>query len=95
MTAALALGYDRQAAARFSFLLSIPVITLSGLFETYELIEAGSADWYALGLGSLLAGVSAWLCIHWFLKLIDRIGMWPFVVYRLLLGGALIAFIVS
>jgi undecaprenyl-diphosphatase len=95
MTAALALGYDRQAAARFSFLLSIPVITLSGLFETYELIEEGSADWYALGLGSLLAGVSAWLCIHWFLKLIDRIGMWPFVVYRLLLGGALIAFIVS
>ncbi|BFM16770.1 undecaprenyl-diphosphate phosphatase [Maricurvus nonylphenolicus] len=93
MTTALALGYDRQAAARFSFLLSIPVITLSGAFKAYELIEAGSADWYALGLGSFLAGVSAWLCIHWFLKLIDRIGMWPFVVYRLLLGGALIAFI--
>lgn len=93
MTAALVLGYDRQAAARFSFLLSIPVITLSGAFQTFKLMDEGGADWVSLGLGSLFAGISAWLCIHWFLKLIDRIGMWPFVVYRLILGGALIIFI--
>ncbi len=95
MTAGLALGFTRQAAARFSFLLSIPVITLSGGFKAFELVEEGGADWFALGLGSLLAAVSAFICIHWFLKLIDRLGMWPFVVYRLLLGTVLIAFVMS
>ena len=95
MTAGLALGFTRQAAARFSFLLSIPVITLSGGFKTFELVEEGGADWFALGLGSFLAAVSAFACIYWFLKLIDRIGMWPFVVYRLLLGAVLIAFVMN
>lgn len=93
MTAGLALGFTRQAAARFSFLLSIPVISISGAFKAFELIEEGSADWFSLGLGSFLAAVSAFACIHWFLKLIDHLGMWPFVVYRLLLGALLVAFI--
>jgi undecaprenyl-diphosphatase len=93
MTVGLALGFTRQAAARFSFLLSIPVISISGGFKAFELIEEGGADWFSLGLGSFLAAVSAFACIHWFLKLIDHLGMWPFVVYRLLLGALLVAFV--
>lgn len=91
MTAGLMLGLNREAAARFSFLLSIPVIVLAGLLAVKDLLEqAAPVDWTDLGLGTLAAGVSAYLCIHLFLKLITRIGMWPFVLYRLLLGVGLL-----
>lgn len=91
MTAALMLGLTREAAARFSFLLSIPVIFLAGSLETLKLIEADqSTDWYALTVGALFSALSAYLCIFLFLKLLERIGMWPFVIYRLLLGAILL-----
>lgn len=87
MTAALAMGMTRQGAARFSFLLSIPVILLAGGLEVVELVQQGEGvDWATLLLGTLLSAVSAYLCIHYFLKLLDRLGMVPFVIYRLLLG---------
>ena len=92
MTAGLMLGLTREAAARFSFLLSIPVIVLSGGLETVKLVQADiSPDWQALVVGTLLSAVAAYLCIHLFLKFITHMGMWPFVVYRLLLGIALLA----
>ncbi len=91
ITAALMLGLTRDAAARFSFLLSIPVIFLAGGLKTLELINtAGAIDWYSLILGVLISGVSAYLCIHFFLKLLDRIGMMPFVAYRMVLGVILL-----
>lgn len=91
ITAALMLGYDRQTAARFSFLLSIPVILGAGLLKGLELAEAGSAaHWTPILVGALVAGASALACIHLFLKWLDRIGMKPFVVYRLLLGLVLL-----
>jgi len=90
MTAALALGMTRSASARFSFLLSIPLIVLAGGYEAFTLLEqAGPVDWQAMLLGAGVSAVSAWLCIHFFLKLIERIGMMPFVAYRLLLGAVL------
>lgn len=94
MTAGLMLGLTREAAARFSFLLSIPVIVLSGGLETMKLLKADIApDWQALIVGSALSALAAYLCIHLFLTFINRIGMWPFVVYRLILGvGLLVAF---
>lgn len=92
MTAGLMLGLTREAAARFSFLLSIPVIVLSGGLETVKLVQADiSPDWQALVVGTLLSAIAAYLCIHLFLKFITHMGMWPFVVYRLLLGIALLA----
>ncbi|WP_442488376.1 undecaprenyl-diphosphate phosphatase [Halomonas litopenaei] len=91
ITVALMLGMGREAAARFSFLLSIPVIVLAGGLEACELIQTGvEVHWGDMALGTLLSGVSAYLCIHFFLSFIKRIGMQPFVVYRLLLGIALI-----
>lgn len=91
ITVALLLGMGREAAARFSFLLSIPVIILAGGLEACELLQSGiDVHWGDLAIGTLLSGVSAYLCIHFFLSFIKRIGMQPFVVYRVLLGIALI-----
>ena len=91
MTAAMMLGLTRQAAARFSFLLAIPVITLAGGLKTIELLQSSTAtDWNALISGAVLSAISAYLCIHYFLKLLDKIGMLPFVIYRLILGAILI-----
>ena len=91
MTAGLFLGLTRQAAARFSFLLSIPAILMAGGYQSLKLLQAGEGvDWTALGLGVLFSAVTAYLCIELFLKWLDRIGMLPFVVYRLLLGALLL-----
>ena len=87
ITAALLLGMNRQAAARFSFLLSIPVIAGAGTLKSWELVSSGhGADWLQLGMGALVSGVAAYLCIALFLRLLDRIGMMPFVYYRVLLA---------
>ncbi len=93
MTAALALGFERREAARYSFLLAIPVILLSG---GYKLLEVGGEpipDWRDLALGAVLSGITAFLCIHFFLALINRVGMMPFVYYRLALGVFLLLFL--
>ena len=92
MTAALLLGYTREASARFSFLLSIPLITAAGSLKTLELIEQGSdSDWGIILLGTGVAFLSAYLCLTAFLRFLDRIGFTPFVIYRLVLGAILIA----
>ncbi len=91
ITAALFLGLSREAAARFSFLLSIPAILLPGGLKGIELIQAGtSVDWGVLIAGAVISGVFAYLCIHYFLKLLEKIGMQPFVIYRLILGTILL-----
>ncbi len=96
MTAALHLGFTREAAARFSFLMSIPIIVLAGGYLGTKLIASGEAiEFGALGVGLAVSFVSAYACIHVFLKLVTRLGMLPFVIYRLLLGAGLIAFLLS
>ena len=95
MTAGLLIGMTRQAAARFSFLLSIPLILASGVLQTAELVQSlRTIDWFALSLAIILSGISAGLCIHFFLRLIEKVGMIPFVIYRLLLGAILIVLLV-
>ncbi len=92
ITAGLMLGLTASAAARFSFLLSIPVIVLAGGVETLDYLKVASInDMNDLILGALISAVSAYLCIHYFLKLLERIGMTPFVIYRLILGVVLFA----
>ncbi|ENA28468.1 MULTISPECIES: undecaprenyl-diphosphate phosphatase [Pseudomonas] len=92
MTAALLLGFTRQAAARFSFLLSIPLILAAGGLKTVELIQTGTdAQWVDIAWGVGLSFISALLCIKLFLKALDKIGMLPFVIYRLALGAVLFA----
>ncbi len=94
MTVGLMLGFSRQASARFSFLLSIPVILLAGLHEGYKLATAEVAvDWLQILLAAVISAIVAFLTIHFFLKLIDKVGMLPFVIYRVLLGLGLLLFL--
>jgi undecaprenyl-diphosphatase len=94
MTAALFLGFSRVASARFSMLLSIPIIVAAGTLETVKLATSGEeVPWNLMTLGIIASAVSAFLCIHVFLRLLEQIGMTPFVIYRLLLGGALFLFV--
>ncbi|MCE9677918.1 undecaprenyl-diphosphate phosphatase [Shewanella sp. AS1] len=87
ITAALMLGLSREAAARFSFLMSVPVSLGAAILVIKDLAESGlSIDFNALILGLLVSFISAYLCIHYFLKIISRMGMTPFVIYRLALG---------
>lgn len=87
ITAGLLLGLSPAAAARFSFLLSIPVIILACGLSTYELAQAETAvAWSAMGWGVLFSAISAYLCIHYFLKMLERVGLLPFVLYRMVLG---------
>ena len=91
ITAALFLGFGREAAARFSFLLSIPLILAAGLLKTLELVEQGGAtDWAAIALGAALSFASAVICIHLFLTFLERLGLMPFVIYRMVLGVLLL-----
>lgn len=87
ITLGLFLGLTRRAAARFSFLLAIPIIIASGSLQTIRMFtEVNPIGWGELLLGTALAAISAGLCIHFFLQLVERIGMLPFVIYRLILG---------
>jgi undecaprenyl-diphosphatase len=94
MTAALFCNLDRAAAARFSFLLAIPIIAASGLLRGIQLLRDGteSVEWLVLLYAIFISAVVAYLCIHYFLQLIERFGFLPFVIYRVLLGIALILF---
>ena len=96
MTIGLMLGLSRDHAARFSFLLSIPAIAMAGSYLTLKLVLSSEVvDWFAMGLGSLIAFVSAYACIHYFLILLEKLGMMPFVIYRLFLGVGLLWFILA
>lgn len=95
MTAGLMMGFDRQTAARFSFLMAVPVILLAGGHEAYRYFS-GSAetDWWSFAIVALVAAFSAWVAIHLFLKFLQTTGMLPYVIYRVLLGLVIIAVLV-
>ena len=93
--AALALGLDRAAASRFSFWMAIPIIVLSGGYKMLQLTQVEHVPWFDIALGTVLSAIAAYLCIHLFLTWINRIGMLPFVIYRLLLGTVLIAILMN
>lgn len=93
MTMALLLGFTREAAARFSFLLAVPIIVLAGgLLGRDAINEATTVHWPSMLIGIVVSAVCAFAVIHFFLRLVGRTGMLPFVVYRLALGVILLAF---
>lgn len=91
ITAGLLFGLKREYAAKFSFLLSIPVIALAGSLKAVELYQSGfDIVWGFMFLGAVVSAIVAYLSIAWFLRLLNKIGMMPFVWYRLVLGVLLI-----
>jgi undecaprenyl-diphosphatase len=92
LTAALALGFKRDEAARFSFLLGLPAIALAGFKEIWELHKAhlDAQGWSILAVGLVVASVSAFVAIWALMRLLERYSAWPFVVYRGVLGALLL-----
>jgi undecaprenyl-diphosphatase len=92
LTAALALGFKREEAARFSFLLGLPAIALAGLKELWELHKAhiDAHAWLVLIVGLIVASVSAFVAIWTLMWVLERFSAWPFVIYRALLGTVLL-----
>jgi len=94
ITAAMALGFERQDAARFSFLLAVPVILLATAYQLFKLINSDvQVAWGQLGVAALLSAVVAYLSIEFFMRFVSRIGLMPFAIYRLALA-ALILYVV-
>ncbi len=92
MTIARALGLTRVASARFSFLLAVPGIAMAGGWEFLQLLTGpgDDADWSMMGLGIAVSAVTGYLCIHVLLKVIERIGLLPFALYRLVLAALVV-----
>lgn len=90
ITAGLLLGLTREAASRFSFLLAIPITALAATATLVEAVQAQAAiDWPVFFVGGLTSFVTALLAIHYFLKWLNRFGMWPYVLYRLGLAAVI------
>jgi undecaprenyl-diphosphatase len=94
MTAGRALGYGREEAARFSFLLSLPVTAAAGLAKAYDLLQSGDAALQAdAALAALVSFATALVVIWGLLAWLRRFSFTPFVLYRLALGAALMAWL--
>ncbi len=88
ISAALMLGFRRQDAARFSFMLSAPVILLATGYETsLLLLEGTQVAWAQLAIGASISAVVAYLSIDFFMRFVNAIGLLPFALYRLVLAG--------
>ena len=87
---ALFLSYSRTAASKFAFMLAIPTLGVIFLFELTNLSLINSPEsWRNIFLITFLSFISSYLCISLFLRLIEKIGFTPFVLYRLFLGSLL------
>ncbi len=94
MTIALLLGFSRQEAARFAFLLAIPAIAMAGGWQSLQLLVSDvEIDGYQFGFAMFTSALVAYLCIHYFLIYIEKVGMLPFVLYRVLLAMAIFIFL--
>ncbi|MBW8483368.1 undecaprenyl-diphosphate phosphatase [Actinomadura parmotrematis] len=94
MTGALFLGYTREAAARYSFLLSVPAVVLSGGFEMRHAFEGGLA-WGPTIVATVVSFVVGYACIAWLLKYLTKHSMLIFVYYRVALGGVLLGLLAA
>ncbi|MGB5960508.1 MAG: undecaprenyl-diphosphate phosphatase [Coleofasciculaceae cyanobacterium] len=92
LTAGLFMGLERATAARFSFLLGIPAITLAGLVELKDVLQqgAGDAGIVSLIIGTISAAIFSYLSIAWLLNFLKTQSMWVFIWYRLLFGAVIL-----
>jgi undecaprenyl-diphosphatase len=98
ISAGLLLGLDRVAAARFSFLLSVPAVVASGLFELKDVVGGsaeGAAGVGATAVATVLAFVSGYVSIAFLLRFLTTHTMSPFVVYRVVLGAAVLVLVAA
>lgn len=91
ITAARMLGFERQNAARFSFVLSAPVILLATVYKGVEMVTGDApVPWLQLGVGVAVSAVVAYVSIDFFMRFVRRIGLLPFALYRLALAAVIL-----
>lgn len=91
MTTGRFLGYSLADAAKFSFLLGIPSIGAAGAYKILQLIgNPGEADWLIMTVGFITSFVSGYFAIRLFMNLLNKVGIKPFVIYRVALGAIVI-----
>jgi undecaprenyl-diphosphatase len=95
ITAALLLGLGRTGAARFSFLLAVPITAGAVAHGVVHMLrhaaEAGTPSWSTFFLGAAMTAVGGLACVHWLLSVFRRIGTLPFMIYRVALGIGVLA----
>ncbi|GHH93181.1 undecaprenyl-diphosphate phosphatase [Streptomyces capillispiralis] len=89
----LFMGYRREAAARYSFLLAIPAVLASGLFELKDAAEGGHVSWGPTAFATVIAFATGYAVIAWFMKFISTKSFMPFVWYRIALGIVIIVLV--
>jgi undecaprenyl-diphosphatase len=95
ITGGLFMGYRREAAARYSFLLAIPAVLGSGVFEVKDAMESGHVNWGPTLFATAIAFASGYAVISWFMKWISSKSFMPFVWYRIALGIVIIALVAT
>ena len=92
ITAARLSGYSRDAAARLSFLMSVPIIGGAVIFKLAKLVREGVPDGLAMPMvvGIVCAGVSGWLAMWSMIRLLRTRSFVPFVVYRCVIGAGIL-----
>ena len=91
----LFMGYRRESAARYSFLLAIPAVLASGLFELKDALENDHVSWGPTIFATVIAFGSGYAVIAWFMKFISTKSFMPFVYYRVALGLVIIALVAA
>ena len=95
LMAAMALGFRREAAARFSFLLSVPIVAAAGVFEMPKVMHAHDLHGSTMAIGLLAAAVAGYASIAWLLRFLRARSTVPFIIYRVALGLVLIALLAT
>ncbi|WP_369245057.1 undecaprenyl-diphosphate phosphatase [Streptomyces sp. R41] len=91
----LFMGYTREAAARYSFLLAMPAVLASGTFELKDAAEEGHISWGPTIFATVIAFAVGYAVIAWFMKFISHKSFMPFVWYRIALGIVIIALVAT
>ncbi|GAB4191599.1 MAG: undecaprenyl-diphosphate phosphatase [Coleofasciculaceae cyanobacterium] len=97
LTTGLFMGLERATAARFSFLLGIPAITLAGLVEFKGVLEAGLGDgaMVSLAIGVISSAIFSYLSIAWLIRFLQTQSTWVFIWYRLVFGMTILGAIAA
>ncbi|WP_203138382.1 undecaprenyl-diphosphate phosphatase [Microbacterium sp. JZ31] len=97
-TAARLLGYNRTAAAEYAFLLAVPAVFGSGLYELLHALNEPQSGPYGMGetvVATLVAGVVGWIVIAYLMRYLKTGSFLPFVIYRVALGGVLLVLLAT
>jgi undecaprenyl-diphosphatase len=97
ITAGLMLGFTRESAARFSFLISLPIVAGAALLKCVELFKQGipAGEGVPMLVGVIFAAVTGYISVAFLLRFVQKRSLSPFVWYRFIVGSALIVAILS